>query len=149
MWFFMPLSSRIGLSDTRALARRCTAARFATSRGATGRDAVEIGHQFAGTNQRLPFGDVQNVQKGAVWERLARQYWTQVERYSSIDRPAAQRQAVQDNHRLESPTREHRNRVFATFAHKLRVHCSERPCQNGERPGHSHSIVAGGLPEMS
>jgi hypothetical protein len=58
MWFFMPLSSRIGLNDTRALARRCTAARFATSRGATGRDAVEIGHQSAGTNQRLPFGDV-------------------------------------------------------------------------------------------
>jgi hypothetical protein len=82
--------------------------------------------------------------KGAAWERLAHQYWTQVERCSSIDLPAAQRRAVQGNHRPESPTREHRNRVFASFAHKPWVPHLCRPCQTREAPwsGHSHSIVS-------
>jgi hypothetical protein len=62
-WFFMRSSSRGGLNDTSALARRSTAERFATSRDAVGRDAVEIGHQFAGTNQCLPFGVAQTRAK--------------------------------------------------------------------------------------
>jgi len=35
--------------------------------------------------------------------------------------------------------------VSAGFAHKLRVHCGERPCEDRVAPwsGHSHSIVSG------
>jgi hypothetical protein len=62
-WFFMRSSSRGGLNDTRALARRSTADRFAMSPDAVGRDAVEIGHQSAGTKQCLPFGGVQTRAK--------------------------------------------------------------------------------------
>jgi len=41
--------------------------------------------------------------------------------------------------------------VSASFAPKLGVHRLFRPCHTREAPwsGHSHSIVAGGLPEMS